>query len=307
MASEIQFRTAIAAVNDNSRLRVYFQDPHARIRETQYEGSWKGGQVGDTIAFAKHGTPLAACTDKLRETHVFYLSSLNFLRQRSYNPAWAWGNGDIGYYNVQAAPYSKLAAVYLTDKVPEETIHLFVQNTNDEIQEWKWTSSGGWTAGDILGKALPGSTIAATKWEDNIRVYIQEDNQNIVQKCYRSDKGWWDMNQVIVSKVPIQAGFDVTCFYWDVSKGINLRLYWANSDGSFWQWCWDAPGKTYAGKMAGSTILGTEIAAIAWSNVPELRVYYQGGTNVAGITEWLYGKVNNSSVGATGKNPLPPA
>ncbi|KAI9933175.1 hypothetical protein MW887_007646 [Aspergillus wentii] len=273
MASEIQFRTAIAAVNDNSRLRVYFQDPHARIRETQYEGSWKGGQVGDTIAFAKHGTPLAACTDKLRE----------------------------------AAPYSKLAAVYLTDKVPEETIHLFVQNTNDEIQEWKWTSSGGWTAGDILGKALPGSTIAATKWEDNIRVYIQEDNQNIVQKCYRSDKGWWDMNQVIVSKAPIQAGFDVTCFYWDVSKGINLRLYWANSDGSFWQWCWDAPGKTYAGKMAGSTILGTEIAAIAWSNVPELRVYYQGGTNVAGITEWLYGKVNNSSVGATGKNPLPPA
>ena len=115
------------------------------------------------------------------------------------------------------------------------------------------------------------------------------------------------MNQVIVHNAPIWTGFTVTSFKHSGSP-VNLRLYWVNSDGGFWLWCWDSSGFRDSRRMTGSVIQGSEIAALCWDgSPPEIRVYYQGGTKVSGITEWVYGAVAHVNVGKTGKDPLPPA
>ncbi|RDW89810.1 uncharacterized protein DSM5745_01585 [Aspergillus mulundensis] len=312
MASEIHYPTGIAAVCEPERMRIYFQSPSGQIRETQYEKGWKGGNIGSTIGNARYNTPLAAAaTPGLKNISVFSLTDFNTIMQRTYVPNWGWSYGDIGYYGIQVAPYSKLAAAYPPNS--DDDLRVYAQKTDDTIQEWKWTQSSGWTAGDNLGKALPGTAITATRFtngsESAIRVYVQHANNDIVQKCHNASKGWYDMNQVIVASAPFRTAMAITNFHSDPNDtDVNLRLYWVTADGGFWQWCWGSSGFRDKRKMHGATLPSSQIAAVAWDGKPpELRVYYQGGTNGTGITEWAYGKNAQTSVGKTAKDPLPPA
>ncbi|CAG8213149.1 unnamed protein product [Penicillium salamii] len=155
--------------------------------------------------------------------------------QRTYSPQWGWFHGDINYSGIQVAPYSKLAAAYSLND--DDDLRIYARKTDDTIQEWQWSLSGGWIKGDNLGKALPGTAITVTRYNSPsgpaIRVYVQHDNRDIVQKCYNTGKGWYDMDQVIVSKAPFRAAFAVTSFSNNRPDEISLRLYWVNSDGGF--------------------------------------------------------------------------
>ncbi len=61
--SLINFRTSIAAVNNNSHLRVYSQDVNGGIRESIYEGSWTGG--AKVLTSGKLASPIAATSKAL--------------------------------------------------------------------------------------------------------------------------------------------------------------------------------------------------------------------------------------------------
>lgn len=112
------------------------------------------------------------------------------------------------------------------------------------------------------------------------------------------------MDHVVESGAP--SGCAITATHLVASGNIHLRVYWTHHNTDFWQWCYDSHANHPKKKMTGHTIQGTDLAAVCWPGT-EVRVYYQGGTNAFGLTEWLWGKSNTSEVGGTGKNPLPPA
>jgi chorismate synthase len=67
--NQVEFGTAIAAVNNSSHLRVYFQAIYAGVRESTYEGGWGGGLSALSTITAKFPTPLAATSKGL--TNVY--------------------------------------------------------------------------------------------------------------------------------------------------------------------------------------------------------------------------------------------
>ncbi|KAL2847869.1 fucose-specific lectin [Aspergillus pseudoustus] len=304
-ATDIRHGTAIAAVNKDDKIRVFWQSQTGRIEESVYDGGWKsGGSYNSPSYTAKLGSPLAACTRDLNTISLFFVDASDHVRSTYYQSGTnLWGGGAT---NQVAAAYTKLGATYLPGT---SEIHLFFQLPNNDIQEVIWSGSS-WSTGGNLGPALPGSSIAVTASEGpgdghGIRVYVQAPNLDIVQKCWSVGKGWWSLDYVIEAGVPSGSAITVTQF--TSGADVHLRVYWTGHSTDFWQWCWDSTAVNHPKKaMHGKTIQGTDLAAICWPGT-ELRVYYQGGTKAFGITEWQWGKGNSSAVGGTAQDPLPPA
>ncbi|KAB8274716.1 fucose-specific lectin [Aspergillus minisclerotigenes] len=171
-------------------------------------------------------------------------------------------------------------------------------------------SGGGWSAGGNLGKALPGTSIGVTASEGpgtghGIRVYMQHDNKDIVQKCWSVGQGWWSMDNVVESNAPSHCAIIATQF--GSGGEVHLRIYWTGHNADFWHWCYDSTPPVHPKRaMNGKTIQGTDLAAICWPGT-EVRMYYQAGNTPFGITEWQWGKGNHSVGEGTGQDPLPPA
>ncbi|PKX97806.1 fucose-specific lectin FleA [Aspergillus novofumigatus IBT 16806] len=308
-AQQVLFRTGIAAVNSTNRLRVYFQDVHGSIRESLYEGSWANGTEKNVIGKAKLGSPVAAASKELNNIRVYTLTEGNTLQEFAYDSGSGWYNGGLGGAKFQVAPYSRITAVFLagTDALQ---LRIYAQKSDNTIQEYMWNGDG-WKEGTNLGAALPGTGIGATSFRytdhngPSIRIWFQTDDLKLVQRAYDPHKSWYPNLHTIFDKAPPRTAIAATS-YGAGNSSIYMRIYFVNSDNTIWQVCWDH-GKGYNDKRTITPVIqGSEVAIISWgslaNNGPDLRLYFQNGTYVSAVSEWVWSRAHGSQLG---KNALP--
>jgi len=294
-ANSINIRTPIAAVNYSSRLRVYFGSVSGEILEAVYEGSWQGG--GAIAKGTKLYSPIAATsTGQLDSIRVYYLDNDNHLRERAYDSGKGWYDGALNAQNYQVAPYSEIAAVFLPGS---HSLRVYAQLSDDSIQEFGW--EGAWSKMTNLGKALPGTSIAATAFKTNqlgIRVYVQDTNLDVYEKAYDANRGWYNGALRFADPI-VRVALAVTNFN-ATSSGVSLRVYYTASNDRLLEKAWDGNG-WYDGGFSVTSIPASYVAAISWDSV-QIRVYFQKGVKVTAVSEQAW--VGNWT---PGQQALPPA
>ncbi|KAI9780654.1 MAG: hypothetical protein M1839_006595 [Geoglossum umbratile] len=278
-------------------------DVNGGIRESQYEGQWTGGQPNNKIADAKIGSPVAATSKGLTNIRVYYISNDNKLQEACYDAGKGWYNGDLNHSNFVVAPYSKLAASFLAVGSALQ-LRVYAQQQDNKIQEYGYDNgSSGWQQMTNLGSALPGSEIASTSFRTSklcIRVYFQLDNMNLIEKCY--DSAPWYTGGFSVQNALPRCPIAATSFNAS-ANGVSLRVYFATNDNRIVEKGYDS-SNWYDGGFSVNSIPGSEAAVINWggSGGINLRVYFQKGIKVTGVTEWVWN--GGWSQGAAG---IPPA
>ncbi len=131
--NDISIRTALAAVNQDSHLRIYETTVDGAIREVQFEGSWTGGTSSNVIATGKIGTPVAATSLGLDHIRVYYISADNKLGEAAFDTGKGWSSGGLTSSSIAVAPYSSVSAVYLGG---QNILRVYGQLPNNSIQEW---------------------------------------------------------------------------------------------------------------------------------------------------------------------------
>ncbi|KAL2064027.1 hypothetical protein VTL71DRAFT_4521 [Oculimacula yallundae] len=309
-ASVIANRTAIAAVSDKGGvLRVYYIDIYGGIRETGYNGSgnsWWGGDKA--IGTGKIGSPIAvAASPGLKNIRLYYISTDFKLSELCYdadNSSKGWFAGDLGSKKYEIAPYSQIAASYLsTDQLK---IRVYVQAPDNSIQEY--SNDGSWYKDQNLGTALPGSSISFISYGGNktsLRVYYQTPSLDIIEKAHEDDGKWTTGEFSVKSAVPSAA---ISATVWTISSGgTGIRVYYTGANDQVLEKAND--GSWYDGAFKQSSIPGSQIGSLSWyassTKAPEIRVYIQAGVQGTGITEWKY----QGGLGAwnIGTKALPPA
>nr|6TRV_AAA Chain AAA, Uncharacterized protein [Scedosporium apiospermum]6TRV_BBB Chain BBB, Uncharacterized protein [Scedosporium apiospermum] len=290
---QISFPAGIAAIRNNSSLRVYEAALDGGVREAQYEGRWAGGKPDNVIATGKIGTPIAATSVGFQYIRVYYVGADNKAREA----CWDGKGWYTGAFVKDVAPYSSIGAVFLGKNI---VVRVYTQNHDNTIQEWVWDSpSTGWTAGANFGAALPGTAIAATSWGAgpyHIRVYFQDTNRNVIESGW-DGSGWYTGGLKISNQSP-RASLGATS-WGESGSSLGIRLYYATQDNLIKEKAWDGGGGWYDGGFQQRSIPGSRVAAIP---LPVLRVYLQNGTEVSGITEYAW-----NSGWVVGQAVLPPA
>jgi hypothetical protein len=299
-AEQIIFRTGIAAVNSTSHLRVYTQDTSGGIRESLYENGWANGTAQNVIARGKLGTPIAATSKELKNIRVYYVSEGNILKEACYDSGRGWYDGDLSRMNYQVAPYSKVAACFLAG-TDELLLRVYAQQNDNTIQEFGYDQDGkGWQKMTNLGQALPGTEIASTSFKASqlgIRVYLQDNNLKLFEKAYDNGKGWYT-GGFSVQSAPPRTSLAATSF-----GSISLRVYYGTADNRIQEKGYDS-NEWYDGGFNERCIPGSEVAVIHWGSGGDLnlRVYYQLGELVTGVTELMW-----NGGWRVGKAAIPPA
>ncbi|KAL4866482.1 hypothetical protein BDV12DRAFT_199083 [Aspergillus spectabilis] len=339
-AQQMRFRCAIAAVNHEDRkiIHVYCQDTSGGIREVTCEnGKWSGGTERDIIAHGILGTPIVAiCNDVDQMTHVFYIGERNMVRhvcrQQDFSHHGEWRDGDLNHENIEVAPYSMMAACCMrgagsgNDK---QQMRLYVQMKDNHIQEYGCEENRGHDSGDKSGqrwrkmekisRALPGTGMACTcsvrgRGKENcIRLFMQDQHNNIIDHCSRDGKNWENGNMSIKQALPRTDLAATSCgendtrvFYIDRENHVREMIMEMQS-GMF------SNSERWAeGHFDQPCVSGSQVAAISWSgrgsgggkgeDECNIRVYFQAGHDVTAISEWMYrGRWEE------GRRSLPPA
>ncbi|KAL5323177.1 hypothetical protein ACEPPN_007707 [Leptodophora sp. 'Broadleaf-Isolate-01'] len=255
-ASVVANGTGIASVGDgNGVLRVYSVDIYGGIRETGYNGSgstWWGGDK--PIATGKIGSPLAVAaspglkhgrsksTDSATKIRLYYISTDFKLSELCYDAdssSKGWFPGELSGKGFQIAPYSQIAAAYLsTDQLK---IRVYYQTPNLDLIEKAHENTGVWHTGEFSVKsAVPRAAISATVWTwssgTGIRVYYTGANDLILEKA--NDGAWYDgaFRQLSVP------GSRVGSLSWYASstKAPEIRVYFQGGEQvtavTEWKW-----------------------------------------------------------------------
>ncbi|KAL2129555.1 hypothetical protein VTI74DRAFT_7620 [Chaetomium olivicolor] len=293
--NEISIRTAVAAVNKDSHLRIYETAVDGAIREVQYDGSWTGGTSRNTIATGKIGTPVAATSLGLDHIRVYYVGTDNKLGEAAYDTGKGWYKGDLSS-RFAVAPYSSVSAVFLRGQI---IVRVYGQLLDNTIQEWCWNNDGkGWVVGSNLGPALPGTQLAATAWGTSsvhIRVYAQDSNLKVFEKCW--DGEGWHTGGLSFSNKVTRAALGVTS--WSHGDSTHIRVYYSAPDNLIKEKAWDKDWKD--GALRQPSIPASNVAAIPVKD--GLRVYIQNGTKVTAVTEFVW----DGGHWKPGQPSLPPA
>lgn len=154
---EIAIRTPLAAVANGNHIRLYQLDVNGGVREAQYEGSWGGGQVRNTIGTVRLNSPLSATNIGFSQIRVYGIDNDDTVKEFAYGAGRGWYLGALGG-KFRVAPYSSVAAVFVSEK-----IHVYAQLPDNTIQEYRWNGTS-WHEADNLGQALPGTSITAAAW-----------------------------------------------------------------------------------------------------------------------------------------------
>ncbi|KAJ5312765.1 hypothetical protein N7508_003595 [Penicillium antarcticum] len=293
-AHEILFRTSIAACNSDDHLRVYMRDVRGKISETVYENGWSSGAEKNVVASAKTFSPLACTSNNLEKIRVFYLSSENTIEGIAYNQSEGWFEGSIGKKRFITAPYSKLAVCHF-EKGSDIELRVYGQLADNTIQEFGFKGknltqpiwyifqrfstdeSSGWQKMSNLGHAMPGTEIACTAIRTCIRVYFQDLEHSLVEKCHDANRGWYDGFTKFPTMQP-RAALACTSFAFG-SDNISIHIFYSTAsevlemvhDGRSWR----------EGQFQADCIPGTEIACLSWisGSSSEIRVYagWSGG------------------------------
>jgi hypothetical protein len=152
-------------------------------------------------------------------------------------------------------------------------------SASNAVQEFQY--DGDWFPGRTLPIALPGSSIAASGWDDNgtnLRIYYQSPDLALREHCYDHNKGLWQVGNYFPGKVP--AGATITALAW-FRDTKQLEVFWQASAGHL-------VGQKYSvaacawqnlGMVVPSLVPGARTAALHWNSGNDLRVYYQGDHN----------------------------
>jgi len=309
-ASVIANHTAIASVGDgNGVLRVYSLDVYGGIRETGYNGSgssWWGGDK--TIGTGIIGSPIAvAASPGLKNIRLYYISTDFKLSELCYDAdssSKGWFAGDLGSKGYKIAPYSQIAAAYLSTN--QLKIRVYVQAPDNSIQEY--SNDGQWYKDQSLGTAVAGSSISFISYGGNatsLRLYYQAPNLDLIEKAHE-DSGVWQTGDFSVKSAVPRAALSATV--WKTSSnGTSIRVYYTGAKDLILEKAND--GSWYDGAFKQASIPGSQIGSLSWyassSKAPEIRVYFQSGEQVTAIGEWKY----QGGLGAwnIGHPALPPA
>ncbi|KAH6721115.1 fucose-specific lectin [Leptodontidium sp. MPI-SDFR-AT-0119] len=308
-ASVVANGTGIASVGDgNGVLRVYSVDIYGGIRETGYNGSgstWWGGDK--PIATGKIGSPLAvAASPGLKHIRLYYISTDFKLSELCYDAdssSKGWFPGELSGKGFQIAPYSQIAAAYLsTDQLK---IRVYVQAPDNSIQEY--SNDGSWYKDQNLGTSVPGSSISFISYGGNatsLRVYYQTPNLDLIEKAHENTGVWHTGEFSVKSAVP-RAAISATVWTW--SSGTGIRVYYTGANDLILEKAND--GAWYDGAFRQLSVPGSRVGSLSWyassTKAPEIRVYFQSGEQVTAVTEWKW----QGGLGAwnIGHKALPPA
>lgn len=134
-------------------------------------------------------------------------------------------------------------------------------------------------------------------------MYFQDVNQTLKEKCFDEGRSWYDGSFRVLNSnfVPLRASLACTG-YNIASEKIGIHVFFVTAKG-LQEMVFD--GKWREGKLDVDCILGSEVAATSWGTGKDLqlRVYFQKGEHVSGISEWVF-KQDKWEVG---KRVLPPA
>jgi hypothetical protein len=139
------------------------------------------------------------------------------------------------------------------------------------------------------------------------RIFFQTADLKVIQRAYDPHTGWYKELHTIFDKAPPRTAIAATSFG-ATGNGIFMRIYFVNFDNTIWQVCWDH-GKGYWDKRTITPVIqGSEVAIISWGSFPaggpDLRLYFQNGTRVSAVSEWVWTSAHGSQLGQTA---LPPA
>ncbi|EAW17310.1 fucose-specific lectin FleA [Aspergillus fischeri NRRL 181] len=302
-AQQVLFRTGIAAVNSINRLRFYFQDVYGSIRESLYEGSWANGTENNVIGKAKLGSPVAATSKELN----------NETPSRSL-PTTPEADGTTAGWAVQSSKLHPTLALLPCSW--REQMHCNCGSTPRSQITQSRSICGTATAGrraptwEVRSPALV-SEPPSFRYTDyngpSIRIWFQTDDLKLVQRAYDPRKGWYPNLHTIFDKAPPRTAIAATSFGAGNSS-IYMRIYFVNSDNTIWQVCWDHGKGYHDTRTITPVIQGSEVAIISWgsfaNNGPDLHLYFQNGTYVSAVSEWVWTQAHGSQLG---KNALPPA
>ncbi|KAF8866316.1 fungal fucose-specific lectin [Acephala macrosclerotiorum] len=296
--SQINFRTSLAACNDQAHLRVYSQAIYGGIRESIYEGSWSGGT--SPIVTAKLDSPICVTSKGLKNIRLYYLSTDNKLCEYAYDSGKGWYQGSLTNSGFPVAAYSSISAAFLPGSSLQ--LRVYAQVADNSIQEFGFNSDGkGWQKMTNLGQALTGTSLATCSYSGpaglSIRTYLQAPSLNLIEKAYDDGKSWYTGGFSVPNAV-CRASLAV-CAFNASSSGVSLRVYYSGKNDVLLEKAYD--GSWYDGGFNQPCIPGSKVACIAWGSV-QIRVYFQNGTHVTAVSEWCW---NGGWV--AGNGALPPA
>ncbi|KAJ5628141.1 Fungal fucose-specific lectin [Penicillium lividum] len=282
------------------------QDVVGKFREAMYEKEWSNGTERNAIAAAKIDSPIAVAAMKLEQIRVFYLTPNNTIKENIYDQSKGWREGDMSTMEIQTAPYSMIAAEHCSAL---NGGRLYVQLPDNTIQEYGWNDeSSGWKKMSNLGPAGPGTAITCTVFKSprmSIRVYFQDSLRNLKEKCFDEGKGWYDGAFKVSGSsskfVPFRAAMACTSHHMG-SDRVGINVFFVTAKG-IQEMVYD--GKWREGKLDVECIPGSEVAVTSWGSGKDMqmRLYFQKGEHVSGITEWVWKQEKWES----GKMALPPA
>ncbi|KAF3480359.1 Fucose-specific lectin [Arthroderma uncinatum] len=266
--------TGIAAVNSVNLLRIYSQDTSGGIREARFEGQWSGGLQNDTIATAKINSSIAAASDDLDLTRVYYITPNNSLGEVASDLQGKWYTGSLNRYSFRVAPHSKLAAIFLP-RNRSPSLRVYAQLQDDTIQEFGYD-------------AIAAATYLARLRRSNIRIYFQATNSHVVERIH--DGQSWSDGGIVIRAAKPRTPLAATSFLLQPGDPRSVRVYYGTEDNRILEKGTDGENQWYDGAFTHSSIPGSQVAAVDWGNggVFNIRVYIQDGAFKTGISEWAW-------------------
>ncbi|KAF8451750.1 fucose-specific lectin [Kalaharituber pfeilii] len=277
MHNSILPRSAIAAVNHNEKIRIYFQTYNGQLREIYSNdgATYHCSPCLPTPEGQKAFTPLSAVTySEGREIRLYYLTRDSVIQELCYSGD-GWYPGELNHLRIRTAPYSKLAAVFC-----ERLGHrvYYQRDLDNKIVEvlMDFIGGGGWRIGAALSEALPGSALTAychSPGDSPIWVYFQAQDLSTREIV---SYNWRDEKVIHIGRTTPHSSLSVINLG---GNSVNLRLYLqarfgdtvgelakCGGQGTIWS---EFRQLRYAVQL-------TPLAAVSWDNGKEIRVYFQG-------------------------------
>lgn len=129
------------------------------------------------------------------------------------------------------------------------------------------------------------------------RLYMQDERNNIFERCYDEDQGWSKGKFSVHDTVP-RTDLSVTSF-----NRASIRVYYVDRDNKLKEMGYD--GKDwYQGGFNRPCVPGSQNGAVSFMKSDNVRihVFFQRGELVTAVTEWIY-----EGSWKEGKAALPPA
>jgi len=287
MANPLTINTATACVAfGNVHLRVYFQDDEGYVRESQWDGSWTGGSVGNRLFRAKPNTPLSAITwGSTPSIRVYYVDVNGNLAEHCWDGS-GWYIGALGGSNIKLDYRSKIGACTWSTT---PSIRVYYQTPgNEAIHEVCWDGHG-WTPGATLPNAQLGSGISAIAFSKSgihLRVYYQTRDNTVREHCW---DGSWTTGQMTVQA---PAGTAIGATTW--ASDPQIRVYIEQQTGGH------VVEMAYSGGWSGPKVLtnclaDTNLSVCSWGNI-QIRFYFQRLVNQVQEFCWNGGWVNGATI-----------